>query len=56
MQSHLQDEAEATGCLGVLIKAHDDLLDLSGPREELVDLLLRRVERHVADVHCRRRQ
>jgi len=47
----LQDKAEATGRLRVLIQSHDDLLDLSGPREELVDLLLCCVERHVPNIN-----
>jgi hypothetical protein len=49
-----QYETEAAGGLGVLVEAHDDLLDLAGAGEELVGLLLRGVEGHVPDVRRRR--
>ena len=43
-------EAESTGRLLDTVKTHYDSLHLSTHREELVDLLLARVEGHVADV------
>lgn len=47
------DEAEAAGRLGEAVEAHDQALDLAHLREELVDLLLRGVERQVAHVEGR---
>lgn len=38
------DEAEPAGSLLMPVQPHDDTLDLSHPAEQLVDLLLSRVE------------
>ena len=45
-------EAEAAGRPLELVEPHDDSLDLAAHPEQLVDLLLRRVERHVAHIQC----
>lgn len=52
----LHHEAESTRGLGVLIQTHDHLLYLPRPREQLVNLLLRRVKRHVPHVDSGRVQ
>ena len=44
------DEAEATGSPLELVQAHDHPLHLAALAEELVDLLLRCVEAHVAHI------
>lgn len=48
------DEAEATRGPFELVQAHDDPLDVADFAEQLVQLLLRRVEGHVAHVQRRR--
>ena len=48
------NEAEAARGPFELVQAHDDPLDVADFAEELVELLLRRVERHVANVERRR--
>lgn len=47
------DEAEAARRLGEAVQPHDQPFDLAALGEELVDLLLGRVEREVADVQRR---
>ena len=47
------DEAEAAGRLVEAVQAHDQALDAAAFAEELVDLLLGRVEGEVADVQRR---
>ena len=47
------DEAEAAGRLVEAVQPHDQPLDAAALAEELVDLLLRRVEGQVADVEGR---
>ena len=44
------DETEATGSPLELVQAHDHPLHLAALAEELVDLLLRGVEAHVANI------
>lgn len=44
------DEAEAAGGFVEAVQAHDQALDAAALAEELVDLLLGRVEGEVADV------
>lgn len=47
------DEAESAGRLVEPVEAHDEPLDFAALGEELVDLLLGRVEGEVADVQRR---
>jgi len=51
VNGYSQYETEATGRFGVLVQTHNDLLDFPSARKELVNLLLRRVKRHVPDVN-----
>jgi hypothetical protein len=46
----LHDEAEPTR-MPVIVDAHPDVLDLAASRKQLVDGVLRGVEREVPDVH-----
>ena len=43
-------EAEAAGCPGEFVEAHDDPLDIPALGEQFVDLLLCREEGQVPDI------
>lgn len=47
---HVLHKAKSTRCFLELIQSHDHSLDIATHGEELVDLILTRVEGHVADV------
>ena len=47
------DEAEAAGDLGMLVKAHIKILDLTAQREERKDLALLRLVVEITNIQCR---